>query len=180
MLPVDRHLVGPLLESMEHELVCRGGPPAGPPPGGPTPYAEAVRRAVAERHDPPLVGEHVKGVAAPAAVLWDVITGLGGDTGWYTVPGAWALRGGSTACSAGSARGAPVRSASSRARRGTGGGSRRSSRAPGCCCAPRPGMPGTARLELRAEPDGPRRSRYVQRVLFTPDGLAGSNTVLNQ
>ena len=34
-------------------------------------------------------------------------------------------------------------------------------------------MPGTARLELRAEPDGPRRSRYVQRVLFTPDGLAG-------
>jgi hypothetical protein len=34
-------------------------------------------------------------------------------------------------------------------------------------------MPGTARLELRAEPDGPCRSRYVQRVLFTPDGLAG-------
>jgi len=46
VLPVDRHLVGPLLESMEHELVCRGEPPAGPPPGGPTPYAEAARRAL--------------------------------------------------------------------------------------------------------------------------------------
>jgi hypothetical protein len=34
-------------------------------------------------------------------------------------------------------------------------------------------MPGTARLELCAQPDGPQRSRYVQRVLFTPDGLAG-------
>ena len=93
VLPVDRHLVGPLLESMEHELVCRGEPPAGPPPGGPTPYAEAARRAL-ERPRRRIVGEHVKDVAAPAAVLWDVITGLGGDTGWYTVPGAWALRGG--------------------------------------------------------------------------------------
>ena len=45
VLPVDRHLVGPLLESMEYELVCRGEPPAGPPPGGPTSYVEAARRA---------------------------------------------------------------------------------------------------------------------------------------
>src|SRR6185503_3960299 len=71
VLPVDRHLVGPLLESMEYELVCRSGPPAGPPPGGPTPYVEAARRALDAT--PPIIGEHVKDVAAPAAVLWDVI-----------------------------------------------------------------------------------------------------------
>ena len=33
-------------------------------------------------------------------------------------------------------------------------------------------MPGTARLEMRAEPDGDG-CRYVQRVTFTPRGLVG-------
>ena len=171
VLPVDRHLVGPLLESMEHELVCRGEPPAGPPPGGPTPYAEAARRALDAT--PPIVGEHVKDVAAPAAVLWDVITGLGGDTGWYTVPGAWALRGGLDRLFGG------VGARRTRPERIEPGAAwdwwRVEEVEPGVRVLLRAEtrMPGTARLELRAEPDGPRRSRYVQRVLFTPDGLAG-------
>ena len=171
VLPVDRHLVGPLLESMEHELVCRGEPPAGPPPGGSTPYAEAARRALDAT--PPIVGEHVKDVAAPAAVLWDVITGLGGDTGWYTVPGAWALRGGLDRLFGG------VGARRTRPERIEPGAAwdwwRVEEVEPGVRVLLRAEtrMPGTARLELRAEPDGPRRSRYVQRVLFTPDGLAG-------
>ncbi len=173
VLPVDRHLAGPLLESMEHELVCRGTPPAGPPPGGPTPYAEAVRRALAERGTPPLVGEHVEAVAAPAAVLWDVITGLGGDTGWYTVPGAWALRGGVDRLlgGVGARRTRPARIEPGAAWDWW----RVEEVEPGARVLLRAEtrLPGTARLELRAEPDGARRSRYVQRVLFTPDGLAG-------
>jgi uncharacterized protein YbjT (DUF2867 family) len=173
VLPVDRHLAGPLLESMEHELVCRGEPPAGPPPDGLTPYREAVRRALTERPDPPLVGEHVKTVAAPAAVLWDVITGLGGDTGWYTVPGAWALRGGIDRLLGG------VGARRSRPERIEPGAVwdwwRVEEVEPGTRVLLRAEtrMPGTARLELCAQPDGPQRSRYVQRVLFTPDGLAG-------
>ncbi len=173
VLPVDRQLAGPLLASMEHELVCRGEPPAGPPPGGPTPYVEAVRRALAGRAAPPLVGEHVEAVAAPAAVLWDVITELGGDTGWYTVPGLWALRGGVDRLlgGVGARRGRPERIEPGAAWDWW----RVEEVEPGARVLLRAEtrLPGTARLELRAEPDAPRRSRYVQRVLFTPDGLAG-------
>jgi uncharacterized protein YbjT (DUF2867 family) len=173
VLPVDRHLAGPLLESMAHNLVCSGEPPAGPPPGGPTPYLEAVRRALAQREAPSLVGENVEQVDAPAAVLWDVISGLGGENGWYTIPGVWALRGGLDRLVGGVG-----------ARR-----TRPDELKPGAALdwwrieeveegarlllRAETRMPGTARLELRAEPDGPDRSRYVQRVEFTPDGLAG-------
>ncbi len=173
VLPVDRHLAGPLLESMAHELVCRGEPPAGPPPGGATPYAEAVRRALRERGARPLVGEHVEDVAAPARVLWDVISGLGGDAGWYTIPGVWALRGGIDKLLGG------VGARRTRPDRLEVGAAldwwRVEELEPGARLLLRAEtrMPGTARLELRAEPNGPRRSRYVQRVLFTPDGLAG-------
>jgi len=173
VLPVDRYLARPLLESMEYELVCQGAPPAGPPPGGPTPYAEAVRRALRERPTAPLISEHVEEVAAPAGVLWEVITGLGGDTGWYTVPGVWALRGGVDRLLGGvGAR----RTRPDRIEPGVAWDWWRVEEVdPGVRVLLRAEtrLPGTARLEMRAEPDGPRRSRYVQRVLFTPDGLAG-------
>ena len=131
-------------------------------PGGPTPYREAVRRALTERPDPPLVGEHVKEVAAAAAVLWDVITGLGGDTGWYTVPGVWALRGAVDRLFGGV--GAAHPSGADRAGGGLGLVAGRGGRA---------GRPGALRAETacRYRPagaarraPGPRRSRYVQRV----------------
>jgi hypothetical protein len=32
-------------------------------------------------------------VAAPAAAVWQVIEGIGGETGWYSFPLAWAVRG---------------------------------------------------------------------------------------
>ncbi len=173
VLPVDRHLAGPLLESMAHDLVCRADPPGGPPPGGPTPYAEAVRRALGQRGVPPLVGEHVERVAAPPRVLWEVVSGLGGDNGWYTIPGVWAVRGGVDRVlgGVGARRTRPDRLEPGAALdwwrvEEVDDGARLLLRA-------ETRMPGTARLELRVEPDGARRSRYVQRVLFTPAGLAG-------
>lgn len=178
LVPVDRHLAGPLLASMAHDLVCRSESPTGPLPGGPTPYAEAVRRALEERGsrepDPvsDLVSEHVEHIAAPPAAVWSVIGGLGGATGWYTVPGAWALRG-----------------ALDRVLGGIGARRVRPDRLePGAVLdwwrveAVEPGrvlllraehrLPGSAHLELRVEPAG-AGSRYVQRVTFRPDGLRG-------
>jgi hypothetical protein len=182
LTPVGRFLAGPLFGSMAHDLVCRTGPPDGPPPGGPTPYREAVRRALAGEGaadrlptDPPpheLVDEHVEQVAAPPAAVWAAITALGGDTGWHTPPGVWALRG-----------------ALDRLLGGVGARRTRPT-------ALRPGaaldwwrvedvaegrvlrlraemrMPGTARLELRVEPEG-EGTRYTQRVTFRPDGPLG-------
>ncbi|MDN5747304.1 MAG: SDR family oxidoreductase [Pseudonocardia sp.] len=183
LTPVDRHLAGPLLESMAHDLVCTDGPPSGDPPGGALSYAESVRRALAEEgaaghaatdaRAPELLSEHVEDVDAPAAALWDVLSGVGGDTGWYTVPGAWALRGGID-----------------RLLGGVGARRTRPSRlVPGAALdwwrieevdhgrslllRAETKLPGAGRLELRAEPVDAHRSRYVQRVTFRPDGLAG-------
>jgi uncharacterized protein YbjT (DUF2867 family) len=187
--PVDRHLAGPLLASMAHDLVCRENDLSdlvGVPAGGPTTYAESVRRALAEEGaagrapvDLPgtggavLVSEHREEVAAPVERLWSVIAGIGGDTGWYTVPGAWELRG-----------------ALDRLLGGVGARRVRPDRLePGAALdwwliedvaagralhlRAQMRLPGTARLELRAEPTGPASSRYVQRVTFRPRGLAG-------
>ena len=182
LTPVGRHLAKPLVESMAHDLVCHGDQPAGPPPGGATPYAEAVRRAVtgegAAGRGPTdlrgieLVSEQTEQVRAPAAALWDVISGIGGDNGWYSLPGIWALRGGIDRLlgGVGARRGRPERlvpgakldwwvvEALEEGRSLT--------------LRAETKMPGTARLEMRAEPDGDS-SRYVQRVTFTPRGLAG-------
>jgi uncharacterized protein YbjT (DUF2867 family) len=173
LTPVDRHLAGPLLESMAHDLVCHGEPPAGPPPGGPTPYREAVRRALAEDDDrPELVSEHVEHVAAPPAAVWAVISGIGGGTGWYTVPGVWALRGALDRLvgGVGARRTRPERLAPGEALDWW----RIEDVEPGRALRLRAEMklPGTARLELRVEPAG-EGSRYVQRVTFRPQGLAG-------
>ncbi|WP_308282614.1 DUF2867 domain-containing protein [Pseudonocardia nigra] len=170
---VDRHLAGPLLESMAHDLVCRNPPPAGPPPGGPTPYPEAVRRALAGGAPEELVSEHVEDVAAPPGAVWEVISGLGGDTGWYTVPGVWALRGALDALLGG------VGARRTRPERLVPGAAldwwRIEDVEPGRVLRLRAEMrlPGVARLELRAESTADGGSRYVQRVTFRPHGAAG-------
>lgn len=182
LTPVDRYLAGPLLESMAYDLVCRDDPPAGPPPGGATSYAEAVQRALrsdgaagagpTDLHPSVLVSEHVERVAAPASAVWAVISGIGGETGWYTVPGAWALRGGLDRLlgGVGARRSRP---ASLRAG-ATLDWWRIEDVEPGRALRLRAEMklPGVARLELRVEPDG-ATCRYIQRVTFTPHGLAG-------
>jgi len=49
--------------------------------------ADAVRRALED------VDERTAIVHASAAALWRVIEGIGGETGWYSFPAAWAVRG---------------------------------------------------------------------------------------
>ncbi|GAA4555836.1 DUF2867 domain-containing protein [Pseudonocardia xishanensis] len=189
LTPVGRALAAPLLESMAYELVCREHDLAalvGQPPGGPTPYADAVRLALAEEGPaggaptdpagsgpPELVGEDVEDVAAPAAELWAVIAGIGGDEGWHTVPGVWELRqrldgllGG-----VGLRRGRPARLAP---------GDpvdwwRVEELDPGRSLVLRAEtrMPGVTRLRMTAEPTGAGTSRYTQTVTFRPRGVAG-------
>lgn len=192
LTPVGRGLAGPLVESMRHELVCDPENLAelwhlvGEPPGGPTPYAEAVRRALAEdgdaargASDPPgagpfqLVSEHAHDVHAPARAVWSVIETLGGETGWYTVPGVWTVRGwlDRLAGGPGDRRTRPDRYAPGEALdwwriEEVDPGHRLLLRAEAA-------LPGVARLELRVEDTGRRSSRYVQRVTFRPRGVAG-------
>jgi uncharacterized protein YbjT (DUF2867 family) len=173
----SRHLGAPLLASMAHDLVCREDDLAGlvgAPAGGPTSYAESVRRALAEAPGTAeLASEHVEEVGAPAARVWEVIAGLGGDTGWYTVPGAWALRGALDRLlgGVGARRTHPERLEPGAALDWW----RIEEVDPGRTLRLRAEtrLPGTARLELRAEPTGPGRSRYVQRITFAPRGRVG-------
>lgn len=113
-------------------------------------------------------------VRASADVLWSIVEGIGGERGWYSVPFAWSARGWLD--------------------RMIGGvGLRRGRRdpthlrvgealdfwrveeiEPGHLLRLRAEMllPGRAWLELRVEPDGDG-SRYQQRAVFLPKGLAG-------
>ncbi|WP_232663541.1 DUF2867 domain-containing protein [Pseudonocardia sp. TRM90224] len=174
LTPVDRHLAGPLLESMAHDLVCRAEPsPTGPPPGGPMTYAQAVDRALAEPYvnGTALVSEHVERVAAPAAAVWAVLGQLGNGR-WFTVPGVWALRGALDRLAGGiGAR----RTRPARLEPGAALDSWRIEHVePGRALRLRAEtrLPGTARLELCVETAG-EGSRYVQRVTFEPDGWLG-------
>ena len=121
------------------------------------------------------VDERTREVAAPAPALWRVIEGVGGENGWYSFPLAWSVRGWLD--------------------RLVGGvGLRRGRRdrnhllvgealdwwrveeiKPGELLRLRAEMrvPGRAWLEMSAEqgPDG--TSRYRQRAIFVPRGLAG-------
>ncbi|MCF7549245.1 DUF2867 domain-containing protein [Pseudonocardia sp. WMMC193] len=185
LTPVDRELAAPLLESMAHELVCREDDLAGlvgEPPGGRTPYPEAVRRALADpgtpsdlpgSGPPEITGRHVVEVDAPVEDLWAVVAGIGGDEGWHTLPGVWAVRqrldgliGG-----VGLRRGRPRRLEPGAALDWW----RVEEVEPGRSLLLRAEtrMPGTARLRMTAEPTGPGTSRYTQTVTFRPRGLAG-------
>ncbi|MEH0828166.1 MULTISPECIES: SDR family oxidoreductase [unclassified Micromonospora] len=114
-------------------------------------------------------------VAAPATALWRVIEGVGGEHGWYSFPLAWSLRGWLDRLIGGV-------------------GLRRGRRdphhlqvgealdfwrveeiVPGELLRLRAEMrlPGRAWLEMRVEPTTDGRSRYVQRAVFLPRGLAG-------
>jgi uncharacterized protein YbjT (DUF2867 family) len=112
---------------------------------------------------------------APAEALWRVIEGIGGDRGWYTVPGAWELRGGLDRLvgGVGMRRG---RRDPDHVRVGDAVDFWRVERVePGRLLRLRAEMrlPGRAWLEMRAEDDGAGRSVYRQRVEFVPRGLAG-------
>jgi len=121
------------------------------------------------------VDERTGIVRSSQAALWRVIEGIGGETGWYSFPAAWAARG--------------------LADRLAGGvGVRRGRRDPARLVvgdaldfwrveAIRPGsllrlraemkLPGLAWLELMAGRDSRGQTIYTQRAIFQPHGLAG-------
>ncbi|MEU9859397.1 SDR family oxidoreductase [Streptomyces sp. NPDC047971] len=119
--------------------------------------------------------ERRRDVAAGPEALWRVIEGIGGENGWYSFPLAWALRGwfDRLVGGAGLRRG---RRDADRLRVGDAldfwrveeieRGSMLRLRA-------EMRLPGKAWLEMYAERDGAGRSRYRQRAVFHPRGLAG-------
>ncbi|MFE2724847.1 SDR family oxidoreductase [Kitasatospora sp. NPDC059327] len=114
-------------------------------------------------------------VAAPPEALWQVVEGIGGENGWYSFPLAWALRGrlDRLAGGVGLRRG---RRDPARLRVGDSLDFWRVEEIePGRLLRLRAEMrlPGLAWLELSVTPDGLGGSRYRQRALFHPHGLAG-------
>ncbi len=118
------------------------------------------------------VREHA--VAAPRAALWRVIESIGGEQGWYSSPLAWSARGWLDRV----AGGVGLRRGRRDPRRLTVGEAldfwRVEEIVPGKLLRLRAEMrlPGRAWLEMRAEADG-EASRYHQRAVFLPRGLAG-------
>lgn len=112
--------------------------------------------------------------SAPPEALWRVIEGIGGENGWYSSPLLWAIRGWMDRLVGGIGL---ARGRRSRARLGVGDALdfwRVEALEPGRMLRLRAEMkvPGLAWLELRASPDG-AGSRYDQRAVFFPRGLAG-------
>ncbi|MYY86741.1 MULTISPECIES: SDR family oxidoreductase [unclassified Streptomyces] len=114
-------------------------------------------------------------VDATPAALWRVIEGIGGDNGWYSFPLAWAVRGWLDRL----AGGVGLRRGRRDAHRLRVGDSldfwRVEEIEPGRLLRLRAEMrlPGLAWLEMRVERDASGRTRYSQRALFHPRGLAG-------
>ncbi|GGO90939.1 NAD(P)-dependent oxidoreductase [Wenjunlia tyrosinilytica] len=114
-------------------------------------------------------------VDAPPETLWRVVEGIGGENGWYSFPLAWAVRGGLDRMVGGVGLRRGRRDAA-RLRVGEALDFWRvEAIEPGRLLRLRAEMrlPGLAWLELAVEEDGPGRSRYRQRALFHPRGLAG-------
>ncbi|MFF7972326.1 DUF2867 domain-containing protein [Streptomyces sp. NPDC007905] len=123
-----------------------------------------------------LYADHREAVVdAPVQELWRVVEGVGGENGWYSFPLAWNLRGLLDRL----AGGVGLRRGRRDAQRLRVGDEldfwRVEEIEPGHLLRLRAEMrlPGLAWLEMRAEPDGPGRSRYRQRALFHPRGLLG-------
>ncbi|MFI7382751.1 SDR family oxidoreductase [Streptomyces sp. NPDC049813] len=114
-------------------------------------------------------------VEAPPGRLWDVVEGIGGEHGWYSFPLAWAVRGWLDRL----VGGVGLRRGRRDAARLRVGDSldfwRVEEIEPGRLLRLRAEMrlPGLAWLELSVEEVADGRSRYRQRALFHPHGLAG-------
>lgn len=141
------------------------GAPSDPLPNDPDWAGRVVFTDVRSAHTP----------ASPTA-LWGVIMGIGGENGWYSSPLLWAVRGWMDRLVGGIGL---ARGRRSRDRLAVGDALdfwRVEALEPGRMLRLRAEMkvPGLAWLELQASPDGDRGgSRYDQRAVFFPRGLAG-------
>ncbi|SFB19814.1 Uncharacterized conserved protein YbjT, contains NAD(P)-binding and DUF2867 domains [Amycolatopsis marina] len=181
--PVPAAVATVLFCSLDHDLAASARPIADvlpPPADGPLSVDKAIRRATTAigprrtgESDRSYVDERVLSCAASADDVWRVIIGLGGKQGWHTIPLVWAARGALDHFLGGVGlyRG------------------RAAELEPGdvvdfwtvlardddqrhLVLRADLRMPGETVLELTAIPEG-GRSRYRQRMVFTPDGVAG-------
>jgi len=121
------------------------------------------------------VDERTGTVRSSQAALWRVIEGIGGETGWYSISAAWAVRGLADRL----AGGVGVRRGRRDPARLVVGDAldfwRVEAITPGSLLRLRAEMklPGLAWLELMAGRDDDGRTTYTQRAIFQPRGLAG-------
>ncbi|WP_203716549.1 SDR family oxidoreductase [Asanoa siamensis] len=167
LIGFDRAVELALVKIRDLEVETRwsgAGSPADPLPTDPQWSGGSVYTDLRERE-----------VAADPAMLWRVIEGVGGDNGWYSFPLAWEVRGWLDRL----VGGVGLRRGRRDPNRLHVGDAldfwRVEEIVPGELLRLRAEMklPGRAWLELRAEPDGPNGSRYRQRAVFLPHGLAG-------
>jgi uncharacterized protein YbjT (DUF2867 family) len=120
--PVPKAIAQPLIESLRNNVVARERDIDSYVPIEPIPFDEAVHLALEKVRnadvvtrwsgaawpgapsdpmptDPAWSGgtayrdERSVDVEAPPSAMWDVIEGVGGERGWYSLPMAWAVRG---------------------------------------------------------------------------------------
>ncbi|WP_405532413.1 SDR family oxidoreductase [Streptomyces avidinii] len=169
-LPFDTALVYALKKVRDAEVITRWssasvpGAPSDPLPTDPDWAGGSLYSDVRERT-----------VEASPQALWRVVEGIGGENGWYSFPLAWAVRGwfdrlvGGVGLRRGRRDAAHLRVGDSldfwrveEIERGRLLRLRAEMR-----------LPGLAWLEMYAEVDDEGRTRYRQRALFHPRGLAG-------
>ncbi|HEY4461959.1 MAG TPA: SDR family oxidoreductase [Streptosporangiaceae bacterium] len=170
LLPLDEAIALALRHTREGDVSTRWssagtpGAPSDPLPSDPSWAGGSL-----------YVDERSSVVRADPAVLWSVIEGIGGTTGWYSFPAAWAVRGLMDRL----AGGVGLRRGRRDPRHLLVGDAldfwRVEAITPGSLLRLRAEMklPGLAWLELSAGRDSGGRTTYRQRAIFQPRGLAG-------
>jgi uncharacterized protein YbjT (DUF2867 family) len=170
LLPVDRAIALALRHTREGAVSTRWssaatpGAPSDPLPSDPSWAGGSL-----------YVDARISAVRASPAALWRVIEGIGGETGWYSFPAAWAVRGLLDRL----AGGVGLRRGRRDPRHLLAGDAldfwRVEAITPGSLLRLRAEMklPGLAWLEMAVGRDHDGMTTYSQRAIFQPRGLAG-------
>ena len=170
LLPVDRAIALALRHTREGAVSTRWssaatpGAPSDPLPSDPSWAGGSL-----------YVDARISAVRASPAALWRVIEGIGGETGWYSFPAAWAVRGLLDRL----AGGVGLRRGRRDPRHLLAGDAldfwRVEAITPGSLLRLRAQMklPGLAWLEMAVGRDHDGLTTYSQRAIFQPRGLAG-------
>jgi uncharacterized protein YbjT (DUF2867 family) len=169
-LPVDRAIALALRHTREGAVSTRWssaatpGAPSDPLPSDPSWAGGSL-----------YIDARISAVRASPAALWQVIEGIGGETGWYSFPAAWAVRGLLDRL----AGGVGLRRGRRDPRHLLAGDAldfwRVEAITPGSLLRLRAEMklPGLAWLEMAVGRDHDGMTTYSQRAIFQPRGLAG-------
>jgi uncharacterized protein YbjT (DUF2867 family) len=170
LMPVDRAIALALRHTREGAVSTRWssaatpGAPSDPLPSDPSWAGGSL-----------YVDARISAVRASPASLWRVIEGIGGETGWYSFPAAWAVRGLLDRL----AGGVGLRPGRRDPRHLLAGDAldfwRVEAITPGSVLRLRAEMrlPGLAWLEMAVGRDHDGMTTYSQRAIFQPRGLAG-------